>query len=171
MSTKKKVQGWTARIEDNVGRLLEGAKFQKAPGGRVAGRAIQTWERRVSWRLERIYLIDERPGGFTIGVELKVPTTTDDGEPIDCRVDGYNAHWLSRKSSTWYETPASDPAEAKVISLVLKDLKASLKWAEKHYGTPRAALQMLASSDRNGCGVGTPVHGRVVEALRKWSKA
>ena len=157
-----------SELEDTVASLATANGFSMATRNPNFGKGSWvTWRRQFGWRADELRLLFLWQGrsGFRavyadLSTEIILPSRS-------ISVDGYPAAGIARNSSKEQRIREADAhAPAKVIKTLRSDIMLAIAWLDRTYSTPAAAAELIMSADRNGVGVGTPVHQAVLEHLQ-----
>jgi hypothetical protein len=149
-----------------VERLLEARGFHSVMRSEmVDGRRFWRWDRDRQWALDRVEALYRvhRPEDPAISLIAMLRLTPE----RELTMDGFPTYFLAGRPDM-YDFPLFTALRLRrperLAAYVVEETERVLPWFDR-YATPEKCLVGLQSPQRNGVGVGTPVHAQAIAVL------
>jgi hypothetical protein len=149
-----------------IERLLQSRGFHSViRSERVDDRRCWRWDRDRQWAIDRVeaaYRI-HAPEGLAVSVVAVLRLTPE----RELTMDGRPTYFIAGREEM-YDFPFFQALRLRhpesLAARITAETESALTWFEQ-YETPKKCLERLKSPERNGVGVGKPVHAQAVAVL------
>jgi hypothetical protein len=155
-----------------VDALLQSHRFRRVLSGELKdGRRLWRWDRDRRWAVDRVEALYRAHAPEDLSINL-IATLRLAAER-EVTMDGIPTYFLSGRL-LMFDFPLLQALRLRqperIAARLIAETTSALPWLE-NYSTAAKCLVRLASAERNGVGIGTPVHAEAVSLLETENNA